>query len=64
MSALEALTNATIGLLVSWAVTYWCLPWWGLEPSASQSAAITGFYFFVSFARSWAIREGFRKWAS
>ena len=37
---------------------------WGLEPSVGQSAAITAFYFTVSFARSWAIREGFRKWAS
>ena len=62
MSALEALTNATIGLLVSWGVTYWCLPWWGLQPSAKASLGITAFYFAVSFARSWAIREAFRKW--
>lgn len=61
MSAIEALTNATIGLLVSWAVTYWCLPWWGLEPSAPAAASITALYFVVSFLRAWAIREVFRR---
>jgi len=40
------------------------LPWWGLTPSASASLGITGMYFVISFARSWAIREAFRKWLS
>lgn len=62
MSALEALCNASIGLIVSWAVTYWCLPFWGLEPSASASLGITAFYFVVSFARAWAIREVFSRY--
>lgn len=60
-SATEALCNAVVGLLVSWAVTYWCLPWWGLEPSASAALGITVFYFVVSFVRSFAIREVFRR---
>lgn len=60
-SAIEALCNAVIGLLVSWAVTYYILPVWGLEPNASQSLAITGVYFVISFARSWAVREAFRR---
>jgi len=61
ISAAEALVNATVGLLVSWCVTYWCLPWFGLTPSASASAGITATYFVVSFARAWVIREGFRR---
>ena len=61
MSAIEAMCNATLGLAVSWAVTYWCLPLWGLQPSAPDAAAITALYFVVSFLRSWAIREVFRR---
>jgi len=58
-SAAEALANATIGLLVSWVLTLTVL---GYTPS--QSAAITAMFFCASFARSWAIREAFRKWQS
>lgn len=64
MAALEALTNATLGLIISWAITFYALPLWGLEPSAVQSISITATYFCVSFLRSWAIRAGFRRWAS
>lgn len=61
LSAFEALCNAVIGLAVSWAVTFYALPLWGLTPSASASAGITALYFVVSFVRSWAIREIFRR---
>ena len=61
MSALEALCNAVVGLLVSWAITYWALPFWGLTPSPAQAGGITAMYFCVSFARSWALREVFRR---
>jgi len=60
-SGAEALTNAAVGLVVSWAVTFWALPMWGLEPSATDAAWITGLYFAVSFARSFIIREAFRR---
>ena len=63
MSALEAFANAAFGLLVSWGVTYAVLPLWGLEPSVGQSVQITAVYFGISFARSWAIREAFRRWS-
>jgi len=63
ISAAEALVNATVGLLVSYLVTLFLLPVWGLTPSASASAGITATYFVVSFARGWVIREGFRRWA-
>lgn len=61
-SAIEALCNAVIGLAVSWAVTFYALPLWGFTPSYSASAGITTMYFAISFVRSWAIREAFRKW--
>lgn len=60
LDALEALTNATIGLLVSWGVTYAALPLWGLTPSLSASAGITAMYFVISTARSFLIRRIFR----
>ena len=59
----EALTNATIGLIATWAVTYWLLPIWGLHPSAATSIGITSMYFSISFARSWALRKLFRRFA-
>lgn len=58
MIALEALTNATIGLLVSWVLTLTVL---GYSPG--QSAAITAMFFFASFARSYAVRLVFRRLA-
>jgi hypothetical protein len=58
MSALEALANATIGFAVSWAATFFVLGY-----SASGSAAVTAMFFVLSFARSWAIREAFKRWA-
>ena len=63
MDAAEALTNATLGLIVSWAVTYWLLPIWGLHPTAAASLGITAMYFVISFARSWALRKLFRTMA-
>ena len=56
MSALEALINAAVGLVVSWAATFFVL---GYSPA--QSAAITGMFFCLSFARAFAIREAFRR---
>ena len=56
MDALEALTNAVIGLLVSWAATFFVL---GYTPA--QSVAITAMFFGLSFTRSWAIRAAFRR---
>lgn len=64
LSALEALCNSIIGLAVSWAITFYALPLWGLAPSASASIGITGMYFVISFVRGWAIREAFRRFAS
>lgn len=59
MSALEALTNAVIGLCVSWAATFYVLGY-----SATGSAAVTAMFFCLSFVRAFIIREVFRKWLS
>lgn len=57
MDATEALANAGIGLVVSWAAT-----WAVLGYSPAQSAAITAMFFGLSFTRSWALRAAFRRW--
>lgn len=58
MDAIEALTNAGIGLVVSWAATFWVLGY-----SAAGSAAVTAMLFGLSFARAWALRALFRRLA-
>ena len=64
-SAAEALVNATLWLVVSWAATFFLLPpLFGIAPTAAQSAGITALFFGLSFVRGWAVREVFRKWAS
>ncbi len=56
VDAIEALTNAAVGLAVSWAATFFVL---GYPPG--QSAAITAMFFGLSFSRAWAIRAVFRR---
>lgn len=58
MMALEAFCNAAIGLIVSWAATFFVLGY-----TASGSAAVTLMFFTLSFVRSWAIRAAFARWA-
>ncbi len=61
ISIIEAFTNAAIGLVVSWAATYWLLPFWGLHPSAATSAGVTGMFFLLSFTRAYVLRLVFRR---
>jgi hypothetical protein len=63
MDAAEALTNAAVGLLVSWAATYWLLPLWGLHTSPAGAAGITAMFFALSFARAYVLRRLFRRFA-
>lgn len=58
MRALEALANATIGLIVSWTATFFVLGY-----SASGSAAVTAMFFGLSFARSYVLRVLFGRLA-
>lgn len=59
LSAVEALANGFIGLLVSWAFTFWALPVFGLQPSPMDAAWITACYFMLSLIRSYALRRLF-----
>lgn len=56
MDAVEALANAGIGLLVSWAAT-----WLVLGYAPAQAVGVTLMFFALSFARSWALRAVFRR---
>lgn len=56
VTALEALCNAAIGLVVSWTLTLTVL---GYTPM--QSAGITLMFFAVSTVRAFLIREAFRR---
>lgn len=56
MDALEAFTNAAVGLVVSWAATFFVLGY-----TAGGSVAVTLMFFGLSFARSWALRVIFRR---
>ena len=54
--AAEALANAVIGLMVSWAAT-----WAVLGYSPAESIAITAMFFGLSFTRAYILRRIFRK---
>lgn len=56
MTIIEALANAAIGLIVSWAATFFVLGY-----TAAGSVAVTAMFFGLSFARSWALRVLFRR---
>ena len=54
--AIEALTNAIVGLIVSWAATFWVLGY-----TATGSIAVTAMFFALSFTRAWVLRALFRR---
>ena len=56
IDATEALANAIVGLVVSWAATFFILGY-----TAAGSAAATAMFFTLSFARAWALRALFRR---
>jgi len=55
----EAFTNAAVGLVVSWAATFFVLGY-----TAAQSIAVTLMFFGLSFARAWVLRALFRRLAN
>ena len=57
LDAIEALMNATVGLVVSWVLSW---AWFGFTPL--QAAHVTAVFFLASFARAWIIRAAFRRW--
>jgi hypothetical protein len=63
MDGLEAFANATLGLVVSVLAVKLLWPLFGWQASATQSIAVTGIFWGLSFARSYIIRRVFR-WLS
>ena len=59
IDAIEALTNAALGLVVSWLATFFVL---GYGPG--KSVAVTAMFFALSFTRAWALRALFRRLTS
>ena len=57
LDAAEALANAAIGLVVSWAAT-----WAVLGFSPAQSVGVTAMFFVLSTARQFVLRRLFRRW--
>ena len=61
MSAIETIVNVTVGFLLSWGVTLWIVPLWGIEYSAEQAFEITLMMFFISTTRLYAFRRVFAR---
>lgn len=63
MSALEAFTNATLGVLVSIIAVRFLWPVFGWEATGGQAVGVTALFWALSFGRNYAVREFF-KWLS
>ncbi len=55
MDTAESLANAVLGLLVSWAATFFILGY-----NASEAGAVTAMFFGLSFGRARLLRWIFR----
>lgn len=60
MTALEAFTNATLGLLVSFVAVQALWPLFGWTATVGQSASVTGLFWALSFIRSYIVRRAFK----
>ncbi len=58
LDAIEAFTNAAVGLAVSWAATFFVLGY-----SAAGSLLVTLMFFGLSFTRAYVLRRIFRRLA-
>lgn len=59
----EAATSTATGFAVSWLLTLYVLPLWGLHPSAHDALGITAVYTTASVVRAYAVRRAFRRLA-
>lgn len=60
-SRLESLTNATIGLIVSYLAQLVIFPLLGLQVSQGQNVKITLLFFVISYIRNYALRRFFNQ---
>ena len=58
-SAHEASANTVIGIAVSWALTFFAMPYWGYTPTVEQAAEVTLMFTIASFIRSYGLRRLF-----
>lgn len=61
MDAIEAVTNATVGLLLSIATVSLLWPVFGWSATISQSVAVTAVFWALSAVRTYTIRKIFRR---
>jgi hypothetical protein len=62
MSGVEAVTNVAVGYGVAVGTQIVVFPWFGLEPSLSDTLVIGAIFTVVSIARSYALRRLFNGW--
>ena len=62
MSGVEAVTNVAVGYGVAVGTQIVVFPWFGLEPSLSDTLVIGAIFTVVSIARSYALRRLFNVW--
>jgi len=60
MDALEATTNAVLGLALSVLAVWLVFPLFGWAVTLKSNLAVTGLFFGLSWARSYALRRLFR----
>jgi len=60
MDALEAATNAALGLTLSVLAVWAVFPLFGWDVTWESNLAVTGLFFALSWARSYAVRRLFR----
>ena len=60
MDSAEALTNATIGLAVSFLAVRYLFPLWGWEATHAQAVGVTGLFWALSAGRTYLFRKVFR----
>ena len=60
MDAIEAVTNATLGLIISILAVYLLWPLFGWVATPSQSFIVTAIFWALSTIRAYAIRKLFR----
>jgi len=59
MSALEAWTNAAVGVAMSYTYTLFALPLFGVAVGAAQAAWISASFLVISTLRSYVLRRLF-----
>lgn len=59
LSVLESVSNAIIGLIMSFATQLLVFPWFGIHVSPKVNLQITIIFFIMSFARSYFLRRLF-----